>query len=108
MKEIIFLSQKFYFNYVRRIFRKIKWSILGQWSDVTLKQWPYESCITCGNGFRTIWSVEDKYWHKVMGVSDSGGGSLCIDCFIRKAEKLKQKIPQEAFCIDIFYPENEV
>lgn len=48
--------------------------------------WEYESCKICGNSFRIRWQVKDELWYKVMNVKDETGGSLCLDCFIKKAE----------------------
>lgn len=90
---------------IKRLLRRVFWLTVHQWRDLTLRQWPYESCRMCGKAFRVLWSVEDSYWRGVMGVPDDGGGSLCLDCFLEHAEWLGIVIPREAFAISVFQTE---
>ena len=90
---------------IKRLYRRLKWVLLYQWRSITLRQWPYESCRICGKAFRINWSVADEYWCKVVGVSDDGGGSLCIDCFLECADYIKIDIPISKIKIGIFKPE---
>ena len=87
---------------IKRLFRRIKWLLLYQWKSLALKQWPYESCKKCGKAFRIIWSVENKYWYLVMNRKDSGGGSLCIDCFLELADNKNIKISKESIYVEVF------
>jgi len=64
--------------------------------------WEYESCIICGNSFRIRWQVKDELWQKVMNVTDETGGSLCLDCFIKKAEQKGITINQCDIEMEIF------
>jgi hypothetical protein len=89
---------------LKRLWRRVTWLFIYQWKTITLKKWPYESCKKCGKVFRTVWQVEDSYWNKVIGSSD-GGGILCLDCFIEKANDQGIFIPKEAIKIEIFQPE---
>ena len=84
----------------KRLLKRIKWLLINQWLLLTLSSWPYETCENCEKAFRISWLVEDKYWYKVMDVSDDGGGSLCLDCFLEKANKKGVVIPEDA--VDIF------
>lgn len=65
--------------------------------------WEYESCIDCGRGFRVLWSVKDELWQKVRGVPNDGGGSLCVGCFVERAEKKGIHITREDFEIFKFF-----
>lgn len=85
---------------IKRILRRIKYVFLFR-----SLSWKYESCKDCGHCFRINWSVKDEIWEKVMGVSDGGGGSLCIDCFIERAEKKGIYIKDEDYGIRLFIPE---
>ena len=89
---------------IKRLFRRFKWILFYNWSSLTLNQYPYETCKYCGKCFHVSWNVDDKYWEKVVGVNDSGGGSLCIDCFIELANKKDVCIPNSAFKYNIFNP----
>ena len=46
--------------------------------------WENESCMDCGHCFRIAWTIKDDVWMRVMG---NGGGCLCLDCFIERAER---------------------
>lgn len=45
-------------------------------------------------------------WEKVTGAADGGGGSLCLDCFVEKAEKKGIKVTEEDFTVNVFIPED--
>jgi len=68
--------------------------------------WVYEFCKDCGHCFRIVWSVKDDMWEKVTGAADGGGGSLCLDCFVEKAEKKGIKVTEEDFTVNVFIPED--
>lgn len=69
-------------------------------------KWEYETCTECGTAFRIMWHIKDEIWEKVTGVADGGGGSYCLDCFIKKAEKQGVKINAEDLeMMEPFYPE---
>ena len=70
--------------FLKRIFRRIKY--IPQFIRESFI-WEYETCQECGNSFRIRWHVKDEIWNKVTNTNDGGGGSYCIDCFIKKAEK---------------------
>lgn len=89
---------------LRRLIRRFRWTLIYQWRSLSLKAWPYESCQRCGKSFRVCWNVQDQYWHIVVGVSDDGGGSLCVDCFLELAEYFKVDIPIDAIKIEVFQP----
>lgn len=61
---------KFFSHFIREVF-----------------SWEYESCKKCGSIFRIMWHVDDHIWQEVVGVNDDTGGSLCVDCFVKLAEK---------------------
>jgi hypothetical protein len=87
---------------IKRIIRRVKYF------PKFIKEafsWEYESCKRCGSIFRIVWNVDDKIWQKVMEVSDDGGGSLCIDCFVKIAESKGIIIKPEQINIKLFYPE---
>lgn len=83
-----------------RIIRRIKYipSFIKQSFN-----WEYESCKICSNSFRIMWHVNDNIWQKVMNINDDGGGSLCVDCFIKKAEKQGIIIKESEIQINLFY-----
>lgn len=89
---------------LKRLLRRIRWLLITQWRSLTLRQWPYESCKVCGKAFRVRWDVDNFVWYKVMNVCDDGGGSLCIDCFIEKAEQQGVPIVRGDFCFDTLTP----
>lgn len=93
--------------FIKRLFRRLRWFVFRQWRTVTQKQWPYETCWMCGKAIYTVWYVKDRYWRDVVGVFDTGGGSLCVGCFIEYAERLNIDVPQEAFEIAVFMPTEE-
>jgi hypothetical protein len=94
-----------FFVLAKRLYRRARWFCIYQWESLTLKQWPYESCKVCGKAFRLMWGVEDYYWRKIVGVSDSGGGSWCLDCFLERARHLDINVPESAISYRIFDPE---
>jgi len=63
-----------------RIWRRLKY--VFRFRSLT---WEYESCIDCGHCFRLNWSARDAVWFAVVGTKE--GGSLCLDCFVERAEK---------------------
>ena len=67
--------------------------------------WECESCQECGKCFRVMWHVKDEIWNKVTNTYDGGGGSYCVDCFIKKAEKQGIHIRKEDISLEPFYPE---
>ena len=67
--------------------------------------WGYESCQECGNSFRVMWHVRDEIWNKVTGTNDGCGGSYCLDCFVKLAEKKGICIEPKDVRMDLFYPE---
>lgn len=85
---------------IKRILRRIKYIFLFR--NLT---WRYESCIDCGHCFRINWTVKDEIWKKVMNISNDGGGSLCITCFIERAKRKNIILEKEHFDIDIFLPD---
>lgn len=91
---------------LKRFYRRVKWLLFYQWYSLTLNSWSYESCKICGKSFRIRWNVKDTYWKKVVNVSDSGGGSLCVDCFLELAEKKLIQIKSSDIEIEIFDPHN--
>jgi hypothetical protein len=82
---------------LKRIFRRIKYIFLFR-----NLFWVNESCKDCGHCFRIAWLVKDEIWEKVM--NDKNGGSLCIDCFIERAEKKNIELSKEDFNIEVFLP----
>jgi len=88
--------------YPVRIFRYIRYFFIYYIKQAI--KWRYESCKMCGRGFRINWSVENYIWKQVMGVKDETGGSLCIDCFMLKAEKKGIILKKEDVELDLFYP----
>jgi len=66
--------------------------------------WEYESCQRCGSAFRVMWSVDDNIWNKVTGENDGGGGSYCVDCFIKIAEAKNIIIEPNNIKLSLFYP----
>ena len=80
---------------IKRILRRIKYVFLFRSIF-----WKYESCQDCGHCFRLVWSVSDHIWKKV--VDDTGGGTLCIDCFIERAEKKKIALKESHFNVKVF------
>lgn len=52
-----------------------------------------------------MWHVDDHIWQEVVGVNDDTGGSLCVDCFVKLAEKKSIYIKPEEIKLDLFYPE---
>jgi len=88
--------------FLKRLFRRIKyfrWFLIESWT------WKYETCQRCGNAFRIAWAVKDSMWEKVTGIKDGGGGSYCIDCFIKLAEKQRIKINKTDIKFEIFCTE---
>jgi len=80
--------------FFKRLFRRLRHV------PVFLKEsynWEYETCQTCGNSFRILWSIKDKIWNKVTETNDGSGGSYCVDCFIKEAERQKIKITKDDF-----------
>ena len=90
---------------LKRLYRRARWLLFSQWRNLTLGSWEYESCQHCGKSFRVRWTVEDQYWRQVVGVTDSGGGSYCVDCFVELALRRGVDIPPEAYRLDIFITE---
>jgi len=90
------------FYRVKRIIRRLKY--FPKFIKEALI-WEYESCDECGSIFRIMWQVDDEIWKKVMNVEDEGGGSLCVDCFIKKSEKKKIIIKSSDVKLNLFYPE---
>lgn len=87
--------------FLKRIIRRIKYF------PIYLKEarsWEYESCKRCGSIFRLVWTIDNELWKKVMDVNDDGGGSVCIDCFIKLAENKNVEIKNKNLKIDPFYP----
>ena len=68
---------------LKRFLRRLKYAF--NFKDIIT--WKYESCKKCGHCLNIMWNVKDDIWEDVMSVNDTGGGSLCIDCFITKATK---------------------
>lgn len=90
---------------IKRLYRRIRWLLFYQWKNLTLKQWPYESCKQCGKNLRISWSIKDKYWHKVLDRFDCGGGSYCVNCFVEIAKKKNICIHYDDFdYIELFMP----
>lgn len=87
--------------FLQRILRRIKYipNFVKQ-----SYEWEYESCQQCGNAFRIMWNVKDEIWNKVTNTYDGGGGSYCVDCFVKKAESVGIKISNEDIKLKIFYP----
>jgi len=67
--------------------------------------WEYESCDDCGKCFKICWGVKDNLWKQVMNRDDELGGSLCVDCFIIRANKKRIELRQEDFTLEIFNPQ---
>ena len=88
---------------VKRIFNRLKYVFI--WKE--LFTWPYESCKRCGHCFKQQWSVADEVWKKVMEVSDSGGGSLCLDCFIEVAKRKRVPVKGSDFDVVKFFIPSE-
>lgn len=87
----------------KRIFRRIKYI------PTFIKEsifWECETCQTCGNSFRIKCLVKDEIWDKVTETTGGTGGSYCVDCFIKKAEKKGVLVSKEDLELDPFYPRN--
>jgi hypothetical protein len=84
-----------------RILRRIRYVFVL--NDLLI--WEYESCQRCGHCFRICWSVKDEIWKKVMNVTDDGGGSLCVDCFVELACAKNIEIKDEDIRLELFLPE---
>jgi len=87
--------------FIIRIIRRIKYIPIFLYESF---KWEYETCKICGTAFRINWAVKDEIWQNVMKVDDGSGGSLCLDCFIKKAEKININLDLKDFKIDLFYP----
>jgi len=89
---------------MRRLFRAIRHIPVFLYESFTYQ---CESCRVCGRCFRVRWSVRDDIWQKVMNVNDCGGGSLCLDCFIKRAEKVNvlMNTSKEIEYAEPFYPQ---
>jgi len=85
---------------IRRLWRRLKWLL-----SMRRITWEYESCIVCGRSFRIGWDVRDHIWQAVMDVKDGSGGSLCVDCFVERAEAKGVKFKSDDFDMYIFTPE---
>lgn len=88
--------------FAKRVFRRIKHIPLFLKESLA---WEYESCKECGKSFRVMWQVKDEIWNKVTGTNDGGGGSYCIDCFVKRAEKQGIMISNDDIELSLFYPE---
>lgn len=86
--------------FVKRLFRRLKYIL--QFKEMIT--WKYESCKNCGHCFKVCWSVKDSLWRSVMGVSDSGGGSFCVDCFIERARNKHINIMKNDITMELFTP----
>ena len=85
--------------FLKRIYRRIKYISKFIKESFTYE---YETCQECGNAFRVMWHVKDEIWNKVTNTY-GGGGSYCVDCFIKKAEKQGIIINQEDISLELFY-----
>lgn len=88
---------------IKRLYRRCRWLLVSQWRTLSIKRWPYESCDLCGKAFRLVWSVDDKYWTEI--VDPKGGGCLCLDCFLERANGMGLIVPDVAIRIEPFQPE---
>lgn len=86
--------------FLKRIYRRIKYIPKFIKESFTYE---YETYQECGNAFRIMWHVKDEIWNKVTKTDDGGGGSYCVDCFIKEAEKQNIKINQEDINLKLFY-----
>jgi hypothetical protein len=56
--------------------------------------WEYETCGMCGMDYRLAIGIEDSKWITVNGKS---GGCLCLNCFLKMAEKKNITIDYDDF-----------
>lgn len=50
-----------------------------------------------------MWRVKNEIWNEVTNTNDGGGGSYCVDCFVKKAEKRGIKINSWDIRLKLFY-----
>ncbi|MCE5220210.1 MAG: hypothetical protein LLF98_02785 [Clostridium sp.] len=86
--------------FLKRIYRRIKYIPKFIKESLTYE---YETCQECGNAFRIMWHVNDEIWNKVTNTNDGGGGSYCVDCFVKKAESKNIKINSKDINLELFY-----
>jgi len=86
--------------FTKRLFKRIKYLPLFIHEAAI---WQYETCQKCGNAFRIRWHVNDEIWQKVMNVKDDSGGSMCLDCFVKKAEKISIILKDTDIRMELFY-----
>ncbi len=87
--------------FLKRIYRRLKH--LPKFIK-EFYSWQYETCQECGNAFRIMWRVKDEIWDEVTNTNDGGGGSYCVDCFVKMAEKRGIKINSWDIRLKLFYP----
>jgi len=90
--------------FLKRIIRRIKYFPIFLFE---ILKWKYESCQKCGSIFRILWNVNDDIWSKVTGSNDGGGGSYCIDCFVKIAEAKNIIIESKDIELNLFYPKGK-
>ena len=88
---------------IKRLFRHLKYLPAFIIQAFTYE---FETCKKCGEAFRVRWDAKGAIWQKIMNRKDCWGGSMCLDCFVKRAEKQGIILTEDDMnYIDIFNPE---
>ncbi len=68
----------------RVILRRFLARLKPLWRIREIFDWYYETCDLCGSDYRLAIHIKERIWIKVNGRSE---GTLCMDCFIKTAQK---------------------